>query len=445
MIARNLTSPLSDFVAHKNEILLGYEKPLKGPIGFNTQPQPDRIPVEFGDELPLLTFAPTGSGKGRSGIIPTALTVDRPMILLDTKGENYAVTARRRREMGHRVVALDPFGIMTNKPDTLNPLDYLALPKVDLEAEAQKLAEAVGHDYLSKREAFWDQHAMGLLAGLMVYAMIGGEPSNLITVRKHLVGDDPIRHIASAADKLVAMDKEDSLAYNEFTSFLNQSERETRPSVLASCSAYVKTFNSKIIAKAVEKSTLKLGDIIAGKPMTIYIIVPADKLNSHKALLRLWFGTMIGALLTRTRRPPSNTLLLVDECGQLGTFDTLKQLVTLVRGFGVQPWLFFQSLYQLKDNYGDGWRLFLDNAGVVQAFGFANHFAAGEWGDFFGRKPRELLSLPEDEQLLHIRRRGTVVAKRLDYLTDPLYAGLFDPNPYYESADVPAVDDRLRK
>jgi type IV secretion system protein VirD4 len=435
----------SNFRAKRNDILMGYEKPSPNSIGFNPQQCSVMGHIELGDELPILTFAPTGSGKGRGSIIPTLLTVDRQTIAIDPKGELFAVTARRRREMGHQVIALDPFGIMADKSDTLNPLDLLTLPGVDVEAEAQKLAEAISHDYLSKREAFWDQHGTGLLAGLLHYAVIGDESSNLQTVRKHLVGNDPIHKIAESADELSNKKLEDSLAYYEFTSFLNQSERETRPSVLASCSAYLKTFNSKCVIKAVEKSSFKLTDIIAGKPMTIYLIIPADKLNSHRALLRFWLGSIIGSLLSRSKSPPSKTLLLVDECGQLGTFDTLKQLVTLVRGFGVQPWLFFQSLYQLKENYGEAWRLFVDNAGAVQAFGFANQFAAGEWGEFFGRKSRELLSLPADEQFLHIRGQGTIVAKRLDYLNDSLYTGLFDPNPFYESNDEPEVEEPPRK
>ncbi len=435
----------STFRAKRNEILMGFEKPGPNSIGFNPQQSSVMGHIELGDELPILTFAPTGSGKGRGAIIPTLLTVDRPTIVIDPKGENYAVTARRRREMGHQVIALDPFGIMAEKSDTLNPLDLLTLSGVDVEAEAQKLAEAISHDYLSKREAFWDQHGTGLLAGLLHYAVIGKDPSNLSTVRKHLVGNEPIHKIAESADELSNKDLDDTLAYYEFTSFLNQSERETRPSVLASCSAYLKIFNSKCVIKAVEKSTFKLTDVISGKPLSIYIIISADKINSHRALLRFWLGSIIGSLLSRSKRPPSKTLLLIDECGQLGTFDSLKQLVTLVRGFGVQPWLFFQSLYQLKENYGDAWRLFIDNAGAVQAFGFANQFAASEWGEFFGRKPKDLLSLPEDEQFLHIRGQGTIVAKRLDYLNDSLYTGLFDPNPYYESNEEPEVDEPPRK
>lgn len=72
----------------------------------------------------LLTVAPTGAGKGRCGVIPALLTHPGPTLTIDVKGENYAVTARARRAMGHRVVAIDPFRLSVPEPDSL---DLLAL------------------------------------------------------------------------------------------------------------------------------------------------------------------------------------------------------------------------------------------------------------------------------------------------------------------------------
>lgn len=78
--------------------------------------------ITVDDELPIMTFCPTGGGKGISAIIPTLLSNPRPMIVMDPKGENFAVTARRRAELGHKVYALDPFNLMTKNSDGLNPL-----------------------------------------------------------------------------------------------------------------------------------------------------------------------------------------------------------------------------------------------------------------------------------------------------------------------------------
>jgi type IV secretion system protein VirD4 len=401
------------------------------PKGLESSLTDAREHITVDDELPIMTFCPTGGGKGVSAIIPTLLANVRSMIVVDPKGENFAVTARRRLELGHRVYALDPFNIRTKKSDGLNPLDLLNLPNVCIESEAVTLAAAIGHDFQSKREAFWDQHALGLISGLLALAASGHYPQNLRTLRDHLVGEDPIHKIAVALDLLAAKQATETLAYRELAAFFHQSERETRPSVLASAGAYAKIFNVDRVIKTLEKSTLKLRDLIVGKPMTVYLIIPSDKLHSHRALLRLWLTTIMIAMQSRTSRPAESTLLLIDECGQLENFELLQTAVTLCRGYGVQPWLFFQSLQQLKKNYGEDWRTFIDNAGAVQAFKFSNQFSVDEWGKFFQRTPEQLLALPPDEQLLYISGKGTIESKRYNYLTDPEFCGHFDPNPAF--------------
>lgn len=391
----------------------------------------DHISVD--DELPIMTFCPTGGGKGVSAVIPTLLTNARSMIVMDPKGENYAVTARRRIELGNKVYALDPFNLRTKKSDGLNPLDLLNIPNVCIESEAVTLAAAIGHDFQSKRESFWDQHALGLISGLIALAASGHYPQNLRTLRDHLVGEDPIHKIAVALDLLTSKKATESLAYRELAAFIHQSERETRPSVLASAGAYAKIFNVDRVINSLEKSTIKLNDLIVGKPITVFLIIPADKLHSHRALIRLWLTTIMIAMQSRSSRPPESTLFLIDECGQLGNFELLQTAVTLCRGYGVQPWLFFQTLCQLKKNYGEDWRTFIDNAGAVQAFGFSNQFAVDEWGKFFQRTPEQLLSLPRTDQLLYIAGRGTIESRRYNYLVDPEFKGHFDPNPTFHS------------
>lgn len=69
-----------------------------------------------------------------------------------------------------------------------------------------------------------------------------------------------------------------------------------------------------------------------GDPMTIYIVVPPHMLVSHGRLLRLWVGSLMTAIMRRRARPPLSTLFILDEAAQLGTFNELRQAVTLLRG-----------------------------------------------------------------------------------------------------------------
>jgi type IV secretion system protein VirD4 len=206
--------------------------------------------------------------------------------------------------------------------------------------------------------------------------------------------------------------------------------------VLASAGAYVKCLNAERVIKSLDNSTIQLDDLVSCKPITIYLVIPSSKLYSHRAILRLWLSTLMIAIQSRKTRPPESTLFLIDECGQLGNFELLQSVVTLCRGYGVQPWLFFQSICQLRQNYGEAWRNFIDNAGAVQSFGFANRIAALEWSEFFHLPPEQLLSLAPEDQLLYIAGKGTFESRKYNYLVDPQFQGLYDPNPYFKHTRI---------
>ena len=72
-------------------------------------------------------FAPSGVGKGTSCIVPFLLTECEPCVTIDIKaGENARLVARHRaKKFGHRVAILDPMKVVTDKPDTLNVLDFI--------------------------------------------------------------------------------------------------------------------------------------------------------------------------------------------------------------------------------------------------------------------------------------------------------------------------------
>ncbi len=430
MISRS-PSPGDGADRNPNELELGWWQANELPFGFAAQHQqthpPSDDPLNYAGDGHLLTVAPTGCGKGRDVLIPTLLTSLRSMICLDVKGELYSVTARRRRELGHHVIGIDPFNLVLKQSDGLNPLDLMHLPGADPDTEAAMLASMLATGNTSTRERFWDLHGTGFLSGLIAHYGSHADPKkrNLLEARDLLLCDDPMYQTAVVADSK----PKSKLAYREICGFLNQAERDTRPSVLATTTSYLKPLSSDLIRPAIANSTFSLEQVINGEPLTIYLIFPVEKLVSHAGLLRILLGTLLAAILKRRFRPESRTLFLIDECAQLGHFDLLKPTITLMRGFGLQCWLFFQSLHQLKAEYEKDWRTILDNIAVTQTFGLSNRLMAEDWGTYFGMEPEELMTLEENEQWLHLPGHKVVKARRFNYLTDHRFRGMYDPNP----------------
>lgn len=56
----------------------------------------------------VIALAPTRSGKGVGLVIPTLLSWEHSVVVLDIKGENWALTSGWRHENGHKVLRWDP-------------------------------------------------------------------------------------------------------------------------------------------------------------------------------------------------------------------------------------------------------------------------------------------------------------------------------------------------
>ncbi|MEZ4901052.1 MAG: type IV secretory system conjugative DNA transfer family protein [Spirosomataceae bacterium] len=426
--------------SHKKPIpmlLLGWEKEAKNKgIGFkpnnsSNASSPQKV-VANTEIMHQMTFASTGSGKGRCVIIPNLITYPGPVIVIDPKGENYLVTARARREMGQQVVCIDPFNCVGGK-DTLNPLDLIHLPNADVESDAQMLASmlAVGNGF--SKDPFWDNCATGLISGLIAYTLTCDKPvdRNFNTIRQSITADDAVYNLAVKMD--TNGKKMPPMAYEEFCAFMQMPERETRPSVLATAKSYLNPFMSDQVIKTLAQSSFRLEDVREGKPLTIYLVIPPDKLQSHAGLLRLWVGVLLEAIIGRTEIPPLKTLFILDEVAQLGHFKLLETIITLCRGYGVACWSFWQDIHQLKSNF-PSWPALLNNCHTWQFFGITKYQVAKEVAEVVGLPASALMGMPSDEQI--VVSDGSITplfCHKMDYLKDKVFKGYFDDNPFYKN------------
>ena len=196
--------------------------------------------------------------------------------------------------------------------------------------------------------------------------------------------------------------------------------------------SYLKSILSDRVIRTFKKSSFKLQDVVEGKPISIYLIVPPDKLRSHRAVVKLWVGALLKAITRRRFIPDQKTLFMLDECGQLQHFPFLETIITLCRAYGVQCWTFWQDLAQLQHWYPTSWKTILNNCGVVQTFGISNRDMATQWSGYLDHSPSQLRTLRADQQIIAIHAQGEQVATRFDYLCDEPFTGRFDSNRFFQ-------------
>src|SRR6202035_101470 len=125
-------------------------------------------------------------------------------------------------------------------------------------------------------------------------------------------------------------------------------------------------------------------DIQQREDYTIYIVIPPTKLASHAFLLKAWVGVLMHSVMERKTLPSRRTLFILDECANLGEMDILKKAVTLLRGYGLQVWMFFQDLSQLEFLYEGDFKTIVNNCGVMQAFGVSRLSGASALASIIG-------------------------------------------------------------
>ena len=408
----------------------------------------------------ILTCAPTGAGKGVGAVIPNLLDYPGSAFVLDFKGENYAVTARARRQAGHAVFLIDPFGITGGERHAMNWLDALNPEDPDVVAQAGALCEMLVVSAGREPDPHWNEAAKELLRGLLIYvAGLDGERRSMAEVRRivtlaeadmaEVLGDmiaDPAR-----GHRIVA---------RAATAHINRPDRE-RGSVLSTLVRHTNWLDDPRLEAAFTKSDFDLRDL-KRRRMTVYIALPPDRLRACLGFLRGFIGLALNAMTAVPGKPAARVAFFLDEFGQLGRMDSLVDNITILRGYGAQFWLFVQDLSQLKAVY-PRWQSFIANT-TLQVFGTADYDTAKYISDTLGQytitfqtsseasqmgrfgqslsqgehrqgrallTPDEVLRLGPEKPIVMPSGEAPYLLERINYLTDSRYVGRFDENPMH--------------
>ncbi|EIX0138091.1 type IV secretory system conjugative DNA transfer family protein [Escherichia coli] len=420
----------------------------------------------------VVTVAPNGSGKGIGQVIPNLLDYPGSCLVLDVKGENAAVTARARRELGHAVHVVDPFGVTGQPSAGFNVLDRLDLGTPDCVSESAILADALVIAGGKNQEGadHWDESAKNLLQGVMLHvAGLDAGRRHLGELRRLLTQDE-----AGTLELLADMASDEAAAYGlparAANTLMGMSDRE-RGSVLSTARRNTAFLDDPRIVAALSRSDFDLS-AIKSELMTVYLVMPANRIGPNARFLRLFIGSVLTAITSSATQPPYRVAFVLDEFAQLGYMKAIEDAVSLMRGYGLAFWVFLQDLSQLKGVY-PRWQTFLANSAKV-FFGTDDYDTAKYVSDSLGKAtieyetantgrnsgagiggpgaslnrgkssgssqqisgrelltPDEVMRLGPERPLVLVKGEYPYLLARLNYLADQEYAGRADPNPYH--------------
>ena len=241
-----------------------------------------------------------------------------------------------------------------------------------------------------------------------------------------------------------------------------QKEAKLMANVLASAQAETHMLDSARLRESLSASDFSFEDL-KKTPMTIYLILPSDRLGAFGRFLRLLVQQAITVNARNIEdKPKKPVLFILDEMPALGRLTMVEQAYGLMAGFGIQLWGITQDLCQLRKVYGEDYESFIGNSGAVAYFGSPDKTSAEYFSDMCGvttvwnfstaiasafssssgaggastststtntdnraatqRKlayPDELMRLREGQQLILIENTNPIMAKKIKWYEDP--------------------------
>ncbi len=330
----------------------------------------------------VLCFAPTRSGKGVGLILPTLLSWEHSAVVLDIKGENWALTSGFRKQQGHTVLKFDPSD-HTKSSARFNPLEEIRLHSERAISDIQQIATMVLDPEGKGLSDYWEKAAFGFFGGVILHTMIMTQYEEKRRASLYDVSimlENPTRsggvtalfedmidtdHSARLQELYPEMSKELRDSMHIFCAaaakgMLAKAEKEMS-GVVSTATANLGLYRDPVVAYNTGTSDFKIADLMnREKPISLYLIISPSDIARLRPLMRIFATQFLGRLTEKMEFGGGGTkesykhrlLLLLDEFTSLGKLPIVEQAIAYMAGYGVKGYFIVQDTKQLNAVYG---------------------------------------------------------------------------------------------
>jgi type IV secretion system protein VirD4 len=432
----------------------------------------------------VMCFAPTRSGKGVGLVLPTLLSWTSSAVVHDIKGENWQLTAGWRSSFSHCLL-FNPTDLKSARYNPLLEVRKGAAEVRDVQNIADILVDPEG---ALERRTHWEKTSHSLLVGVILHVLYAEQQKTLTRVTEILA--DPAQSFEKTLRIMLAtnhlgtaeLPKVHPVVAATARELLNKSENE-RSGVLSTAVSFLGLYRDPIVSRNTESCDWRIADLVsAGKPVTLYLVVPPSDISRTKPLIRLILN-QIGRRLTEALNAENGKqrqlLMMLDEFPALGRLDFFESALAFMAGYGIRAYLIAQSLNQIAKAYGEN-NAILDNCHVRIAFAANDERTAKRISDALGTAtelraqrnyaghrlapwlghvmvsrqetarplltPGEVMQLPPDQAIVLVSGLAPVRASKLRHYEDANFVGRLHRPPELDGAEYrdrpePRADD----
>ncbi len=330
----------------------------------------------------LLCFAPTRSGKGVGLILPTLLSWQESSIILDIKGENWALTSGYRKSLGHKILRFDPTDT-SGSACMFNPIEEIRLFSLFAVQDVQNMAIMIVDSDGKGLPDHWTKAAFAFFSGVILHCcvMVQAKEKRSATLQDlslMMSGYNYEQGIKSLLQEMVQMDHGEMLkalgknlspqvgqeihAFIASSAMEMQSKADTEASgVLSSALVNMALYKDPIITLNTAKSDFKISDLMNYEvPVSLYFVLSPASIDRVRPLIRLILDMIIRRICremtfkdgTSIRGYKHRLLFMFDEFTSLGKLPIIEKAIAYIAGYGGKMYLIVQDITQLNGTYG---------------------------------------------------------------------------------------------
>lgn len=344
------------------------------------QSKPDEVQRYLRHNGPehILVFAPTRSGKGIGLILPTLLAWEGSSIVLDIKGENWALTAGWRKSQGQTVLRFDPSD-PSGASAAFNPLEELRLDTLMAIPDVQNMVAMLVDPNGKGLEDHWSKAAFAMLGGAILHCCVMIRHSQKRTATLYDLScmlADERRTIKQLFEEMIATPHADLLKEMfphseggaEAHTFIASSAREMSNKAENEASGVVSTpltnlalYRDPVVALNTASCDFRIADLMNHeKPVNLYLVISLADIDRMRPLLRLMVDMFVRRICAKMEFADGSSkagykhrlLLLLGEFTSLGKLPIMEKALAYIAGYGGKVYIIVQDITQLNGVYG---------------------------------------------------------------------------------------------
>lgn len=381
-----------------------------------------------------LIVGPTGSGKFWAAIAPMLLTADHASVIVFdvASGEAARLTRPHRAKLG-KVLVLDPYQLVSDGSDGLNPLEALGVDDGGMLGRAGDLADAITLiTRTGGNSDYWNGQARDLLVALLIHVWTSPLEHDRTLRRVRQIIRRPLEtpptepgHAATG----IIYDMVANLAVDNFVRDAAENVLEDELKTDGRNNFYVRQvlrentsfLDEPEVQRVTAHTTLELRRLREGIG-TLYVVAPARKLKTLGRWLRLVYSVVLPEMLLpidEQRHSAGGGIplhIVMDEFAAFGPFLRVTDDMATVRKFGIGIHLAVQKLSQLRSLYKDAWETFVPK--YLQVLGCDEQTTAEYISKRLGTTPRPRPGESESRSMSG-PSRGTSISYQTESLMVP--------------------------